>query len=109
MNHLLGDEVYDKNQFNEICYELSDDIINPHKHIFGGDYDVNVLMIALEKRGLNSKWYDNRQGKLKVPDKEEEQEVVGYLVNIFSEGAPGFIHKLCGISKRHWLAIRRLD
>jgi hypothetical protein len=30
-----------------ICQELSSDFINPHKHIFGGDYDANVIIIAL--------------------------------------------------------------
>ena len=34
-----------------ICYELSEDFINPHKHIFGGDYDANVLMMALQRQG----------------------------------------------------------
>lgn len=35
----------------EICYELSDDFINPHKHIFGGDYDANVIIMGLQKKG----------------------------------------------------------
>lgn len=43
-----------------ICYELSDDFINPHKHPFGGDYDVNVLMVALSHQGLTTKWFDRR-------------------------------------------------
>jgi hypothetical protein len=32
---------------NSLCKGLSPQFINPHKHIFGGDYDVNVLMYAL--------------------------------------------------------------
>jgi hypothetical protein len=44
-----------------ICYELSDQFINPHKHIFGGDYDINVLQIALEKKGYITTWYDTRK------------------------------------------------
>jgi hypothetical protein len=34
---------------NSLCSTLAPSaIINPHKHLFGGDYDVNVLMLALE-------------------------------------------------------------
>lgn len=32
-----------------ICYTLSDELINPHKHIMGGDYDANVIIIGLQK------------------------------------------------------------
>lgn len=49
MNNILGVSRYNKDAMNEICYSLSDEFINPHKHVFGGDYDVNVLMIALQK------------------------------------------------------------
>lgn len=31
----------------KICHELSKGFINPHKHILGGDYDANVLIIAV--------------------------------------------------------------
>ena len=51
----------------QICYELSDDFINPHKHIFGGEFDVNVLMIALQRHKLETKWHNRKEGKLKVP------------------------------------------
>jgi hypothetical protein len=47
LNNLLGKHFYSKEDMENICYSLSDDFINPHKYIFGGDYDVNVLMIAL--------------------------------------------------------------
>ena len=47
VNHLLGGKVYSKADFNNICYSLSDDFFNPHKHPFGGDFDINVLIIAL--------------------------------------------------------------
>ena len=51
INNLLGYEACTQNELNQICYDLSDDFINPHKHIFGGDYDANVLMIALQRIG----------------------------------------------------------
>jgi hypothetical protein len=43
-------------------------MINPHKSIFGGDYDVNVLMVALDKNGLTAEWFDRRSAPLTVPN-----------------------------------------
>ena len=50
----------------DICYELSDEFINPHKHIFGGDFDINVLMISLQRHKAVANWYDRRAGDIKV-------------------------------------------
>lgn len=107
VNHLLGGKVYSKTDFNNICYSLSDDTINPHKHLFGGDYDVNVLIIALQQQGYEVKWFDRRKEHLNVNTPSKEAPLIGYLVNVYSSGAPNFIHKLCNISKRHWFAVRR--
>jgi hypothetical protein len=83
-----------------ICSDLSSDFINPHKHIFGGDYDVNVLFIALQKQGSECRWLDKR----KVDNLAmEEKELKGFLVNI--EKQRKFYHKMLGISARHWVAI----
>ena len=49
---------------NEICYSLAEGkkMMNPHKHWFReGDFDVNVLMIALEKQKYQTKWHDQRK------------------------------------------------
>lgn len=67
VNHLLGGNIYSKDIMNNICYQLSNDLINPHKHIFGGDYDVNVLMAALQTKGLTTHWFDRRKGAIIVP------------------------------------------
>lgn len=61
VNNLLGTAVYNQRQMNEICYQLSDDFINPHKHIFGGDYDANVVLIALQNHQCTTKWHDRRK------------------------------------------------
>jgi hypothetical protein len=44
----------------EICNELSNNFINPHKYIFGGDYDANVLMVALQRHNRICDWIDKR-------------------------------------------------
>ena len=36
--------------------------INPHKSVFGlGNYDVNVIMAALQSRDLSTVWFDKRK------------------------------------------------
>ena len=50
-NNLLKRPVYSKKDMEDICTNLSDDFINPHKHVLGGDYDANVIIIALQKQG----------------------------------------------------------
>lgn len=60
INNILGGPFYSKQLLNDICYRLSDDFINPHKHIFGGDYDANVLIIALQEQNCTTKWHDRR-------------------------------------------------
>lgn len=61
INNLLRGPIYDKTKMEDICYSLSNDIINPHKHPFGGDYDANVIMIALQRQGYDCKWIDKRK------------------------------------------------
>lgn len=44
-------------------YSLSpDNLVNPHKSMLGlGNYDVNVLMAALQLRGYEAMWFDKRK------------------------------------------------
>lgn len=49
VNNLLQKRAHSIDSMVGICYSLSDDLINPHKHIMGGDYDANVMMIALQR------------------------------------------------------------
>jgi hypothetical protein len=51
INNLLGYPVATEKDLNQLCKQLSDDFINPHKHFLGGDYDANVLMLALQNLG----------------------------------------------------------
>lgn len=51
INNLLGQTVSSEQHLNQICKTLSKDLINPHKHLLGGDYDANVIMIALQELG----------------------------------------------------------
>ena len=48
---------------NSMYYRLSPDrLINPHRNLLGlGNYDVNVLMTALQQRNLSVIWFDKRK------------------------------------------------
>lgn len=62
--------------------------------MFGlGNYDVNVLLIALERQGYKASYFDTRK-----PIEELEianPQVIGLICNV------------AGMFTRHWLAIRR--
>lgn len=79
-------------------------MINPHKHILGGDYDVNVLMLALEVECYSSKWHDRRNPFVITPRKDG-MELVGFLINRYREET--LLHKVLRISPRHWMAVKR--
>ena len=48
---------------DDLCYQLnSDSFINPHKNALGlGNYDVNVLMAALQLKDYETVWFDKRR------------------------------------------------
>lgn len=54
---------FTKSELDEICVQLSpDEWINPHKSMLGlGQYDVNVIMSALQLRGYEAIWFDKRK------------------------------------------------
>lgn len=54
---------YSKSQLDEICKRLSpDEWINPHRSILGlGNYDINVIMTALQTKGYEAIWFDKRK------------------------------------------------
>ena len=46
-----------------VCCRLSPDTwINPHRSILGiGNYDINVIMVALQSHGYETVWFDKRK------------------------------------------------
>lgn len=44
------------------CSLSPDHLVNPHKSVLGlGNYDVNVIMSALQLRGYEAIWFDKRK------------------------------------------------
>lgn len=54
---------FSKQELDQICYSLSPDVwINPHKSLLGlGNYDINVIMAALQRKGREAVWFDKRR------------------------------------------------
>lgn len=64
LNNLFQDSgAFTKANLDEICITLSPgNWVNPHKSILGtGNYDINVIMAALTKKGCGMIWFDKRK------------------------------------------------
>ena len=100
-------KVFTKVLFDEICYELSNSYINPHKSILNiGNYDINSIIKALEMKNMTVTWYDKR-----IPITKESiclEQSFGYILNIPSDYSLGFL-TLPLIKNRHWLSLRKIN
>jgi len=99
LNNLLQTAAFTPAQLDAICKQLSPDaFINPHKSIWGvGNYDVNVLMRALQTKGLSVSWFDRRKPLTLANVRADD--VTGLVVNVPSTSFAAF-------GARHWLALR---
>ncbi|CAA7406409.1 unnamed protein product [Spirodela intermedia] len=84
-------------------------VFRPHHNRLTGNYDVNVLIAALESRGRRVLWHDRRRGAssigLGAPGEPAAAPppLEGILLNV-----P--VRKLAGLWKsRHWLTLRQID
>ncbi|XP_055918076.1 josephin-like protein [Eupeodes corollae] len=105
LNNLFQSDIYTKAQLDEVCKNLSPKVwINPHRSVLGlGNYDVNVIMTALQERGCEAAWFDKR----KDPSCINLEEVVGFILNIPADYKFGYV--TLPIKKRHWIAVRKVN
>lgn len=64
LNNLFqAKDTFTKIELDYICHSLSpDNWINPHRSMLGlGNYDINVIMKALQSRGYGTIWFDKRK------------------------------------------------
>jgi len=107
LNNLFQDpQAFTKADLDGICNELDPESwINPHKSAMGlGNYDVNVIMMALQTRGFKAVWFDKR----KSVEALHLETVYGLIINLPSD------FKLLGLlptpfTSKHWIAIKALD
>lgn len=107
--HALNNLFQDKNAFckkdlDDICLRLSpDNFINPHRSLLGlGNYDVNVLMAAIQTKNCETVWFDKRKNiKCLLPE-----NIQGFILNTPSEYKWGLLH--FPFKRKHWIAIRKI-
>ncbi|CAH1154152.1 unnamed protein product [Phaedon cochleariae] len=107
--HALNNLFQAKNAFTKpeldiICHSLSpDQWINPHKSMLGfGNYDINVIMKALQLRGYDTIWFDKR----KDPSCLNLSNICGYVLNVPSDYKIGFL--TLPLRRKHWVTIREI-
>lgn len=73
----------------------------PHHNVLTGNYDVNVLIAALEGRSYRVVWHDRRNGASSINLADEA--LLGIMLNI-----P--VRKFAGLWRaRHWITLRRIS
>ncbi|KAG8388868.1 hypothetical protein BUALT_Bualt02G0169800 [Buddleja alternifolia] len=78
-------------------------IFRPHHNTFTGNYDINVLIAAVEERGKRVIWHDRRCGASLIDLDGLVDKLFGIVVNV-----P--VRRYGGLWKgRHWIALRRVE
>ncbi|XP_037074085.1 josephin-2-like [Pollicipes pollicipes] len=104
LNNVLQDRQFTERQLDAICDELAPGAwLNPHRSLLGtGNFDVNVVMTALQQKGWDARWFDRRRS---VSDLVLAH-IEGFILNLSTEYRIGPF--TLPYSRRHWVALRRL-
>ena len=108
LNSLLQQEAFSKKRLDGIAKGLAGEVEAPRRfrrsrhHGRLGNYDINVLMVALAEEGYDTKWHDARKPIAPELDSLPLAPEGGLLINIRIK------KKLFG-SSRHWLALVALQ
>ncbi|KAM7255889.1 hypothetical protein ACFE04_011630 [Oxalis oulophora] len=74
-------------------------LFKPHHNAITGNYDINVLMAALEEKGKSVVWHDRRNGADSI---EFNDDLMGIVLNV-----P--VRRYAGLWRgRHWIAMREI-
>ncbi|KAK1586250.1 hypothetical protein Q3G72_000541 [Acer saccharum] len=79
-------------------------VFKPHHNSLTGNYDINVLIAALEGRGKAVVWRDHRNEAASIDlDGGDSSTLMGIVINV-----P--VTRYAGIWKgRHWITLRKID
>ncbi|KAF6020131.1 hypothetical protein EB796_021573 [Bugula neritina] len=105
MNNLFQRKAFVQKDIDKLCYQLSPStFFNPHRSMFGtGNYDVNVIMAAMESQGHEVIWFDKRRNT----DELQLENIEGFILNIPSDYKLGGLIPL-SFNRKHWVAIRKI-
>ncbi|KAK0397596.1 hypothetical protein QR680_002185 [Steinernema hermaphroditum] len=101
LNNMFQRQEFSKADLDDICLALDESHwFNAHRSMLGlGNYDVNVMMAALQSRNLCVTWFDSR-----LPlDCINDDVVVAYIFNVPSDGYIPFIRG------RHWFSVIKVN
>uniref|UniRef100_A0A7S2TRN7 ubiquitinyl hydrolase 1 n=1 Tax=Lotharella oceanica TaxID=641309 RepID=A0A7S2TRN7_9EUKA len=98
VNNLLQRQEFKKADFDRIAKTLAPNaFVNPHRSIWGtGNYDVNVLTMAMQEKDYDIRWFDRR----KDPSVINLDEIIGFIINTKT---PKFFSMY---TSHHWFAVR---
>ncbi|NXX20511.1 JOS2 protein, partial [Podargus strigoides] len=104
LNNVLQRPHFTQEAADEICKRLAPDArLNPHRSLLGtGNYDVNVIMAALQSLELAAVWWDKRRSLERLV----LGQILGFILNVPSQVSLGFV--ALPLRRKHWLAIRQL-
>ncbi|XP_051577465.1 josephin-2-like [Myxocyprinus asiaticus] len=105
LNNVLQERVFTKETADDICKRLAPQcVMNPHRSVLGtGNYDVNVIMSALQSRGLAAVWWDKRRSVQNLC----LDKIQGFILNVPSRVSLGIVS--LPLRRRHWLAVREVN
>lgn len=78
-------------------------VLKPHHNTLTGNYDINVLIAALEGKGKKVVWHDRRSGASSVDLSLSEEEITGIVLNVPVIKYLGFWRS------RHWIALKKIE
>lgn len=124
LNNLFQEkECFTKSELDVICHTLSpDNWINPHKSVLGlGNYDINVIMKALQKKDCEAIWFDKRKymqvncraqlaycfSFFRDPSCLNLHNILGLILNVPSDYKISFV--TLPLRRRHWVTIRQIN
>jgi josephin len=103
LNNLLQKSVFTAEDLDRIGRELSpQNWLNQHKTPFLGNYDINVVMKALQEMSYTVNWFDKRLN----PADQNFEEIFGFILNIPTAISVAFVNLWNG---KHWVALRKIN
>ncbi|KFO69361.1 Josephin-2, partial [Cuculus canorus] len=103
LNNLLQRPYFTPETADDICKRLAPNVrINPHRSFLGtGNYDVNVILAALQSLELEALWWDKRRSLERLA----LGHILGFILNVPSQVSLGFL--TFPFRRKHWVAIRQ--
>ncbi|XP_037320071.2 josephin-1 [Pungitius pungitius] len=106
LNNVFQDgAAFSRDALQEIYQRLSPGtLVTPHKKsmLGNGNYDVNVIMAALQTRGFEAVWWDKRRDVSSI----ELSHVTGFILNVPSNLRWGPLR--LPLKRQHWIGVREV-